>query len=151
MNAPVKATKAPSKKATDYKPTAMTMTWAHACRDIVITALNNGQIITIALLSFLGLIIFKLENADKADVKKAVMIVIKHLVKTLSSFDINEMIKDFETQSRVDLNIFNNLEEQKKTIKKELQKISEDKKVFFFIDELDRCKPLFAINLLERI
>lgn len=67
MNAPVKATKAPSKKATDYKPTAMTMTWAHACRDIVITALNNGQIITIALLSFLGLIIFKLENADIKD------------------------------------------------------------------------------------
>ena len=46
MNAPVKAAKAPNRKVTDYNPTAMRMTWAHACRDIVITALNNGQIIT---------------------------------------------------------------------------------------------------------
>ena len=42
----------------------MRMTWAHACRDIVITALNNGQIITIALLAFLGLIISKFDAVD---------------------------------------------------------------------------------------
>lgn len=64
MNAPVKATKANNKKATDYSPTAMRMTWAHACRDIVITALNNGQIITIAVLAFLGLIISKFDAVD---------------------------------------------------------------------------------------
>lgn len=64
MNAPVKATTANKKKATDYNPTAMRMTWAHACRDIVITALNNGQIITIALLAFLGLIISKFDAVD---------------------------------------------------------------------------------------
>lgn len=64
MNAPVKAAKAPNRKVTDYNPTAMRMTWAHACRDIVITALNNGQIITISLLSFLGLVIYKFENTD---------------------------------------------------------------------------------------
>lgn len=64
MNAPVKAATANKKKATDYNPTAMRMTWAHACRDIVITALNNGQIITIALLAFLGLIISKFDAVD---------------------------------------------------------------------------------------
>lgn len=64
MNAPVKATKANNKKVSDYNPTAMRMTWAHACRDIVITALNNGQIITIALLAFLGLIISKFDAVD---------------------------------------------------------------------------------------
>ncbi len=97
----------------------------------------------------------ELENANNADIKKAVIVIIKQLVKILTSFDVDSVLDDMgkqvETQSRNDFNIFNNLEEQKKTIKKELQKISEDKKVFFFIDELDRCKPLFSINLLERI
>lgn len=97
----------------------------------------------------------ELENAKNADVKKAVIVIIKQLVKILTSFDVDsvlgDMEKQVETQSRNDLNIFNNLEGQKKLIKEELQKVSENKKVFFFIDELDRCKPLFAINLLERI
>lgn len=69
MNAPAKTTKAQSKKVTDYSPTAMRMTWAHASRDIVITALNNGQIITLALLGFLGMIIYKF---DKTDIKEII-------------------------------------------------------------------------------
>lgn len=47
----------------------MRMTWAHASRDIVITALNNGQIITLALLGFLGMIIYKF---DKTDIKEII-------------------------------------------------------------------------------
>lgn len=36
-------------------------------------------------------------------------------------------------------------------IKNELNKISKEKKIIIIIDELDRCKPLFAIRLLESV
>lgn len=42
------------------------------------------------------------------------------------------------------------LEEIKKGIKQIFQEIS-DKKFVIFIDELDRCRPLYAIELLERV
>ena len=69
MNAPAKTTKAQGKKGTNYSPTAMRMTWAHAARDIVITALNNGQIITLAVVGFLAMIIYKF---DKTDIKEII-------------------------------------------------------------------------------
>lgn len=39
----------------------------------------------------------------------------------------------------------------KNTIGQFLDKISKDKKVIIFIDELDRCNPAYAVKLLERI
>lgn len=36
-------------------------------------------------------------------------------------------------------------------LKKELKNIAEKKKIIIIIDELDRCKPLFAIKLLESV
>lgn len=37
------------------------------------------------------------------------------------------------------------------TIKEKLEDITKDKKIILLIDELDRCKPIFAIKLLEAI
>lgn len=41
--------------------------------------------------------------------------------------------------------------ELKENFKKELIGLSKKKKIIFFIDELDRCKPTYAIELLETI
>lgn len=39
----------------------------------------------------------------------------------------------------------------RKEIKKVIEKISPDKPLIFFVDELDRCRPDYAVSLLEKI
>ncbi|MGL5614162.1 KAP family P-loop NTPase fold protein [Cetobacterium sp.] len=41
--------------------------------------------------------------------------------------------------------------ELKKKLKDSISKLGKGKKIIFFIDELDRCRPLYAIELLETI
>lgn len=41
--------------------------------------------------------------------------------------------------------------ELKNKLKDSIAKLSQEKKIIFFIDELDRCRPLYAIELLETI
>lgn len=41
--------------------------------------------------------------------------------------------------------------ELKNKLKDSISKLGEGKKIIFFIDELDRCRPLYAIELLETI
>lgn len=43
------------------------------------------------------------------------------------------------------------LKEFRKALTELLDEISDDKPLVFFIDELDRCRPTFAVELLERI
>lgn len=43
------------------------------------------------------------------------------------------------------------LAEFRKALKDLLEEISDDRPLVFFIDELDRCRPTFAVELLERI
>ncbi len=43
------------------------------------------------------------------------------------------------------------MKKQKVLIRKKLSEIGQEKKVFVFIDELDRCKPSYSIALLERL
>ena len=65
----------------------------------------------------------------------------------INSFNIN--IPDLKTND-----FLNNIRNQKNIVskfKKILFDISENKKIIFFIDELDRCHPNFAIELLETI
>ncbi len=53
---------------------------------------------------------------------------------------IKKLFEDFE---KVDDNL--------KLLKKSLGKITKEKKLIIFIDELDRCKPTFALSLLEKV
>ncbi|MGL5796607.1 MAG: KAP family P-loop NTPase fold protein [Cetobacterium sp.] len=41
--------------------------------------------------------------------------------------------------------------ELKNKLKNSIEKLATEKKIIFFIDELDRCRPLYAIELLETI
>lgn len=80
-------------------------------------------------------------------------------IKSKTGFDSEEIISDDEVTQIISDKI-NNYNKHKKSIdkfKKELEKIAfkefeENKKpMIIFVDELDRCRPDYAINLLERI
>lgn len=80
------------------------------------------------------------------------------IFKALSQFARKETGIDFESikgaynESFKELNLTKDYEDfiyAKEDFKKELAKLGEKKKVVFLIDELDRCKPTFAIETLE--
>ena len=98
-----------------------------------------------------------IKKYGKALVKAAIPTVVK--LATVGVID-QDTISRFNEE--IEDKIFTRYSEDKETIKKlreELQKYisnietSENEKspVVFFIDELDRCRPLYAIELLERI
>ncbi len=77
-------------------------------------------------------------NAEKivADIAKA--------VSDSSDEIINSSMKAL-------LNDYEGMNDSIKDFKEILKEISEGKNIVIFIDELDRCKPTFALSLLERI
>ncbi len=79
--------------------------------------------------------------------------VIGQIIKGLTKFDIKE-IKDIWDKANKECNLiedYDNFIGAKNGFKDDLKKLAEDKKVIFLIDELDRCKPTFAIETLEVI
>ena len=65
-----------------------------------------------------------------------------------SSIEIINSIKNYK---KTENNIFKFREELSLTIKKIANATGRKQLLFLFIDELDRCRPLFAIELLENI
>lgn len=64
--------------------------------------------------------------------------------------DLDKKTEDCKKQKRF-LNPYLDLEKLMKTVVKGLNKISNNKTVVLFIDELDRCLPEYAIKVLERM
>lgn len=96
--------------------------------------------------------LLELDNADFGDLRSAFIVIIKDILKKFTKIDYDEILESFENKSRNDNSVFISYEEQRNLIKEKLTEYSDKHgKVYFFIDELDRCKPLFAINFLERI
>lgn len=56
-----------------------------------------------------------------------------------------------ETSMEDKIQEFKNYKNKIETIKEKLEDITKHTKIILLIDELDRCKPLFAIKLLESI
>lgn len=76
-----------------------------------------------------------------------------YLIHTAIEANLKELAEDISP--KMAKFIFDNLDEEKSEIKK-LKKlltelIEDDKKLIVIIDELDRCKPDFSIQLLERV
>ncbi|XMB72425.1 P-loop NTPase fold protein [Mycoplasmatota bacterium WC30] len=104
-----------------------------------------------------------LETINKTSVKDVfkffgnllVEILSKQGIPTESIKTFAKSIKETENMSELDLGLkvsddFKNYLEAKAKLKEYLRNI-DSKKIVFFVDELDRCKPTFAIETLEII
>jgi hypothetical protein len=97
--------------------------------------------------------VLKLNEVGFEDLRKAFRSITFEVIKsfTLSTLDLSKVNSDLTDVSRTDMLTYKSLKTEKDIIINRLGELAGDKKVYFFIDELDRCKPTFAISLLERI
>ena len=65
-------------------------------------------------------------------------------ISSMSEESTKELIENYSKDKDI-------LKEFKNTLENVLSKMDEDKPFIIFIDELDRCRPLYSIELLERI
>lgn len=102
-------------------------------------------------------------TADE-DIKKSISNIIKSfifttirvtsLINPLVTDAVNKLVdgaEDMLSETGSVVNEYNKLKNDIKTFKKHLNDISKDENIIFIIDELDRCRPSYAISLLERI
>ncbi len=68
----------------------------------------------------------------------------EHALSALSEETVKTLINNYSEEKDI-------IEEFQTQIRQLLEKIAQDKPFIIFVDELDRCKPIFAISLLERI
>lgn len=77
----------------------------------------------------------------------------KSIFKTKYNIDLDDIknnMKDIQDEQNIDyLKNYKDFSKYKNKIKEKMKKICEDKPMLFVIDELDRCKPSFAIDTLE--
>jgi len=109
----------------------------------------------------------ELKATAKVFYNKGMALALKSLpaiIKLLSNGILNvEMLKEIVGESKDDLSeVFSKISENlvhEKTLQKEFrksleeltEKVGNNKKVVFFIDDLDRCRPNYAVELLENI
>lgn len=78
-------------------------------------------------------------------------------LKSKTGIDFSEIKNEIESigneyiENNSDYNNYIELKKIKENIKKEIKKIASKKPIILIIDELDRCKPSFAIETLEII
>ena len=103
---------------------------------------------------------YKKQSPRNRDIKKGVMNIVSEVADlTVGKYvDVND-IKEIEENVEKDIigkKIIDPIEKQKKLFNKIKNFFNnllgkKDEKLIVFIDELDRCKPSYAINLMERI
>lgn len=107
------------------------------------------------LLSF----ITELDNTfPDTELKKKVLEKGKQIIRKISWVALDKVTQGIISEDTCKEDNGNDLifkEKQRKKLKEDfkekLSELSKDKKIIFFIDELDRCRPMYAIELLETI
>lgn len=95
-----------------------------------------------------------ISNVDSSDFGDAVNSIIVNLVKkgTFDVVDIQQIRNDLNSKSAKQIKInYKNYKRIANDLKESLLHIRGDKKVVFFIDEIDRAKPNFVVELIETI
>ena len=94
----------------------------------------------------------ELDNVEYEDVKGAFLVLVKELVKMINPLmDLEKLEASFENEARKNYAYYRDLKHEKDLISNKLAQFADGEKVFVFIDELDRCKPSFSIQLMERV
>ena len=82
----------------------------------------------------------------------------KQVTKKVTGVDVNEIeLDDLKSKTESLFERYNEMDASRKLLREALAKLSEatwqttGKPLLFIVDELDRCRPTFAIELLERI
>ena len=82
----------------------------------------------------------------------------KQVTKKVTGVDVDEIeLDDLRTKPEALFERYNDMDASRKLLREALAKLSEatwqatGKPLLFIVDELDRCRPTFAIELLERI
>lgn len=111
----------------------------------------------ISLIGELDQYIEGIEHVNKDDIKKLFGTISSNLVKKISLdiIDLEKLYSDLNsTENRKLLNKYREYNEVKNLLKESLVSLKKKlkvRKMLFFIDELDRCRPDYAIQMLERI
>lgn len=97
------------------------------------------------------------KSVTKKDLKTTASSIGSNVIKklTFDTLDLKELYKELDgTKERQLFNKYKEYNDLKESIKKNLREIKTKlgvKKVVFFIDELDRCRPNYAVETLEKL
>jgi len=134
-------------------PIVNTMVKQHTFKNIGEDAKKEFKEKSIKLATYIGKTVAKNFIEDKIGINlETVLSIVSDKTNGVAKFDIDE-IREALTGEK-EKSIFDDYkvyEETKEGFKKLLKSLSDDRKVVFFIDELDRCRPTFAIETLEVI
>ena len=99
-----------------------------------------------------------IKNAAVPCLAKIGLSIAKQVAKKVTGVDVNEIeLDDLKTKSETLFEQYNEMDASRKLLRGAIAKFAEatwqatEKPLLFIVDELDRCRPTFAIELLERI
>ena len=99
----------------------------------------------------------QLKKFIKEQSKEKILKTVGNIVLNITGNLVEKATDGIITKDILEVDISDPLENEKirrslkKSIRASIEKLASTRKIIFFIDELDRCRPLYAIELLETI
>ena len=99
-----------------------------------------------------------IKNAAAPCLAKIGLSIAKQVTKKVTGVDVDDIeLNDLKAKSEALFERYNAMDASRKLLREAIAKLAEatwqatEKPLLFIVDELDRCRPTFAIELLERI
>jgi hypothetical protein len=108
-------------------------------------------------LKFISITSDKTMKATWTAVKKSLETIAGEYCKSKVGIDLYKFISDVRSEYKEETNSKNEFDNMfafkstLETIKKHLQKLTSDHTIIIIVDEIDRCLPVYAIKILERL